>query len=268
MNCPRIWFGAGGCAALLLFTLGLSAAEPLLPKATAQSPAFLTQTKAADIRPAPQLICPSVDYRKWQTWEDVGNALKDAPTCAMGQSWQPKTGILQDEGTVAVAHFGSTLIVYAEFRDTGIFNPAEPGSEKIYSVGDVFEIFLRPEGTTEYMEHHISSRNVTDQLRWSPPGTGKNLAETRKDFPGKVRVQSQVLVQSDQNLWRVLALVPLEELPGANAGRLEKSWYFSFGRYDYEKDNPTAKPVVSSTSPHKKRAFHTQSEWGRLKLAN
>lgn len=263
MKFLRIWV-----VALLTLGQSLHASETLLPKAAATSPpAFLNQTIATADRKPPELLCPSVDYRKWQTWDDVGAALKNAPTCSMGQSWKPDSELLKEGATVSVAHFGQMLIIYAELKDKDIFNTGGAGSEKLYKSGDVFEVFLRRKSTSEYIEHHIAPGNREMQLKWSPAGTGSNTADTRKSFPGKVRVQSQVLIQPERNLWRILALVPLNELPGGKAEVGETNWYFSFGRYDYTKSESMEKPVVASTSPHKKRAFHTQSEWGRLKLA-
>ena len=253
----------------------LSAAPRLLSKGdrSPAQPRFLTTSVSTGSISAPRLTCPSVDYRGWETWDDVGTVMRKAPSCAMCQSWLSIPEQKLRPGTVAVAHYKNDLIVYAELTDDDIFNPVKMNGVDAFTRGDVIEIFLQAEGEDNYLEHHITPDNYILQLRWPSVTVVKKLVEDtnagkRVDYlnlyASHIPIRSQTLAQSDLSLWRVLAVVPLDLLTSRPKNVIPRDWSFSFSRYDYTQGQK--QPVLSSTSALKAPNFHELTSWGRLSL--
>jgi hypothetical protein len=238
---------------------------PLLPDAgnSPTSSIFLPTSIPSQPFFTPDIQCPSIDYRGWKTWADVGAIMRGVPHCAMGQNWLSENDSKLRSGTVAVAHYNHDLIVYAELSDADIFNPVKQNGLPAYTQGDVLEIFLRAENEKNYLEHHITPDNYILQLMYPD----KNMI-SNPDFmtlcASHIPIRSQVLVQPELSLWRILAIVPLDLLASHPKEEVSPNWKFSFCRYDYtrgEKD-----PILSSTSALTVLNFHDQAAWGKLSL--
>jgi hypothetical protein len=191
----------------------------------------------------------------------------------MCQSWLPVPEQKLRPGTVAVAHHGNELIVYAELIDDDIFNPVRKNGVDAFTRGDVIEIFLRAENEDSYLEHHITPDNYFLQLRW-PSVSIVNKLRVEMDagkhidylhlYASHVPIRSQTLLQPALHHWRVLAVIPLELLTSRPRGVIAREWSFSFSRYDYT--HGQKQPVLSSTSALKAPNFHELASWGRLSL--
>ncbi len=253
----------------------LSVAPRLLSKGDRSPMAsrFLPTSVLAGSISAPRLTCPPVDHRGWETWDDVGAVMRKAPNCAMCQSWLSNPEQKLRPGTVAVAHHGNDLIVYAELTDDDIFNPVKMNGVDAFTRGDVIEIFLRAEDEDNYLEHHITPDNYILQLRWPSVRVVNKLVEDTNAgkhvdylslYAGHVPVRSQTLVQADLSLWRILAVIPLDLLTSHPKDAIARDWSFSFSRYDYTQGQK--QPVLSSTSALRAPNFHELTSWGRLSL--
>ena len=222
---------------------------------------------------APRLNCSSADYRGWKTWSDVGAVMRKARNSPMCQSWLPVPEQKLRPGTVAVAHHGNELIVYAELIDDDIFNPVKTNGVDAFTRGDVIEIFLQAENEDNYLEQHITPDNYILQLRW-PSVTVVDKLRLDMDageyvdylnlYASHIPIRSQILLQPALHLWRVLAVIPLELLLLRSKDASTCEWRFSFSRYDYT--HGQKQPVLSSTSALKSPNFHELASWGRLSL--
>jgi hypothetical protein len=239
----------------------------LLGQAEANPPRYLAPLPANRPQVIPSISVPEIDYRAWKNWRDVGEAARAMPVVPFGQAWLAGDEESFLPATVALAHHGDEIVVYAEMADVDIFNPVREHGAHAYQRGDVFEIFLRAEGTENYFEHHITPDNFTLQLSFptltafgeycsSDPDWAKPLMTT-------IPVPSRILVQPEIETWRVLAIVPLSKIVPAGTS-VPKDWRFSFCRYDHT--HGREKPVLSSTTPYRFANFHHQEMWGRLTL--
>jgi hypothetical protein len=239
----------------------------LLRGTESDPPRFLSPLPVSRPQAVPSISVPEVDYRTWESWRDVGNAVRAMPAAPFGQAWLAgdEEGFLP--AVVALAHHGNELIVYMELSDADIFNPVREHGTHAYQLGDVFEIFLRAEGTENYFEHHITPDNITLQLSFPTlTAFGENCSadpDWAKPFATTIPVASQVLVQPEIETWRVLAVVPLSLIAPSQAS-VPRDWRFSFCRYDHT--HGREKPVLSSTTPYRFASFHHQEMWGRLTL--
>ena len=239
----------------------------LLPDAEKNPPRFLSPSLPARPQAIPAISCPRRDYRAWRTWQDVGKAIRGLPVVTMGQAWREADEDALMPSAVAVAHHQDELIIYAEMADADIFNPVREHGAHAYQRGDVFEIFLRPEGAENYFEHHVTPDNFTLQLSFPTLTAFGEYCSSDPDWARplmtSIPVPSRVLAQPEIETWRVLAIVPLTSIVPAGKA-VPNDWRFSFCRYDYT--HGREKPVLSSTTPCPFANFHHQERWGRLTL--
>ena len=169
----------------------------------------------------------------------------------MGQAWlaAPEPDFLAAK--VCVGRRGNSLIVSATMPDLDIFTKTTDANQRTWELGDVFEIFLKPEGEDFYRELHITPANTRTQLAIAAVGA------TGEFLPDGI-FESHVWIESGH--WHVLAAVPTAVVTGRAEISPGEKWCFSFCRYDAFRDG--RQPILSSTSPHPVPKFHRPAEWG------
>ena len=183
--------------------------------------------------------------------ESVMKAFSNATAIALGQSWvtEPEPDFLPAE--VRVGRSASQVLVLATIPDWDIFTLATEPNQKTWELGDVFEIFLKPENETNYREFHVTPANIRTQLGFSTEGAAPEF------LPDGI-FESRVWIESSR--WIVLASIPCAAVTNRTKMDSGERWRFSFCRYDAFQDG--RKPVLSSTSPHPVPKFHRPVEWG------
>jgi hypothetical protein len=183
----------------------------------------------------------------------------------LGQSWLAAREPAFAPGQVRAGWRPDALLLFAELTDRDIFSNATVLNQRMWELGDTFEMFLRPAGQTAYVEFHVTPKNQRLQLR-IPNTESLRRAQAANQFdelllPGNV-FHSATWVQPEHHKWFVYTAIPAIAAcgqPRINAGSL---WHFSFSRYDCTRGQK--EPVISSTSPHAQPDFHRQQEWGVL----
>ncbi len=217
---------------------------------------------------SPQLECRPVAAFEQGDLASVREAMNGAASCDLGQSWlaEPERDFVP--GTVRVGRRHNVLVMLAELTDRDIFSAATGPNQRLWELGDVFEVFLRPETQRAYVELQIAPNNQRLQLRYADENALKRARETKSldgALVGRELFQSNVWAQTPEQKWWVLAMIPADsacEQPGGLAG---SEWRFSFGRYDYTRGR--REPVISSSSAHTRVDFHRQEEWGILRFS-
>ena len=197
---------------------------------------------------------------------DAQSAFAWAQPLVMRQAWRQELEPHFAPAVARTAWHGDELYVLADLTDVDITTSATSHGQRFWELGDTFEIFLRREGVSSYIECHVTPTNFRLQLRFPEGGPGA-LASGRDSFNAALVAgdgfRSRTWRRDDGKGWVVLAAIPAS-LAGAEDASLEGSiWRFSFGRYDHTRG--AAAPVISSTSAHKELAFHRPSEWGLLR---
>jgi hypothetical protein len=184
----------------------------------------------------------------------------------MQQGWRRtiQKGFLP--AVVRVGWSRSAMLIEAELGDCDMFNPAKNFNDVAFELGDVFEIFVRPETQDAYYEFHVTPTNQLLQLRIPREGDihkpkfGKTMDQ--KLAPYKVwnpKIQTKVKVDTANNKWTINAQVPFVLVMENGKMQPGMRWFCSFCRYDYTRH--PANVVHASTSPHKKFSFHRLHEW-------
>lgn len=210
---------------------------------------------------------PAFQYGNWQETEQ---AFEQAPSVEYGQAWYDEVEPSFMPGRVKIGRHGSTLLFFAVLEDKDIHTSAAAFGDPVWSLGDTFEIFLRPESRELYYELHVAPNNCDLQLRWPSADTLKEMKDLPKDawkttITSRPIMQSWTKVEPENDRWLVLAAVDGAYMAEEN-GDTERydEWRISFSRYDYTEGQ---EPVLSSVSPHVEVDFHRQQEWRLLSFA-
>jgi len=213
------------------------------------------------------LKCPQLPLFGTTDLHAVAKGFAHAPALQLRQSWLPEPEPDFAPGTVRVGWHGEVLMILAELEDTDVFTNATEPNQRLWELGDAFEIFLRPRFHPAYTELQVAPNNLRLQLNFASEHA---LAWTRKTgsiedaIVQEIIFTSRTWVQPKDRRWHVLAQVPLPAVcnyAGALGGSV---WHFSFCRYDYT--NGRAEPVISSTSPLTQPDFHRLNEWRTMEF--
>jgi hypothetical protein len=200
--------------------------------------------------------------------EAVRAAFAAATPCALGQAWRAAVEPGFAPGEVRTGWRPDSLLLFAELTDRDIFSAATGMNQRMWELGDTFEMFLRPADRTAYVEFHVTPNNQRLQLRIPSAGALRRAraANVFDEFLLRGNVfHSVTWVQPENQKWFVHAAIPAIAVCGRARLNAGSRWHFSFSRYDYTRGG--SEPVISSTSPHAAADFHRQQEWGVLNFA-
>jgi hypothetical protein len=201
-------------------------------------------------------------------WNSLRRSFRGRPALELGQAWLDAPEPLFAAGQVRLGLSGMSLALFATLRDRDVFNPVEHFNVAAFPHGDVFEVFLRPEGQAAYHEFHITPSAALLQLRWPGPMRARPLDWVASADPllpykitrWRIRAQTRAVRQG----WEIHAEIPLrrvcEESPPWKGSRLG----VNFARYDYTRGR--LRPVLSATAPLSEPDFHRAREWHTLEL--
>lgn len=216
---------------------------------------------------SPAVICPQLPAFNWNNLDSICRAFDGLIKIPMRQAWLPAEEPGFAPASVQVGWRDEHLFVFAELTDADISTRATRHNERMWELGDVFEMFLRPDGQEAYTELHVAPNNLRLQLRFADANALEYLRQTRSLERALIHGQifdSIVWLQPENQRWFVLAKIPATSICEKPAPMLGSTWHFSFSRYDYTRGH--SKPVIYSTSPHLEPRFHRQQEWGKMQF--
>ena len=226
-------------------------------------------TKKIVPRQPPRAIGPELRGFNADDLAAVRLAFEPATPVSSQQGWLAKPEPDFAPMTVRCGWRPDELLVFAELTDADIFTRATAHNQRLWELGDAFEIFLRLAGRESYVELQVAPNNRRLQLRYPNPAAvdrARALGAV-KDFilpPNTFRSRTWLRVKEAE--WFVLAQIPASAVGRKSPLRPRLECRFSFSRYDYTRGRKA--PVISSTSPHQQVDFHRQQEWGVLRLAS
>lgn len=187
----------------------------------------------------------------------------------MQQAWLAKADENMRSASVRFGWEPDALWVIADLPDDFITSQSTDHDQDMWTLGDVFEIFIARKDSPFYLELHVTPHNHRLHLHWSVEGMEKIQAKqaTLDEFRRPPSAfDSWVQKPEGQNKWQVLARIPANIIPdGAPFGDGQK-FELSFSRYDA---GPEGTPdILSSTSPHCELSYHRRHEWREVVLKN
>lgn len=193
-----------------------------------------------------------------------GNHVSDnANYLPLRQNWVESDP--QEKGIVTMWYDTQYLHIYSIFEDSDIFSKAEGKNQATWQLGDVVELFFRPNKSDEYYEIHLTPSFAT--LEYTIPSIeafrkgGLNTSDlTKKSFHLENEIQ---LFDSDEIAgWIGHIKIPLESL---NIEIDTKGIIANFAVCRYNYNNQWGdKPELSSTCALQKLNFHAPEDWQDL----
>src|SRR5208282_1675196 len=121
-------------------------------------------TKSAESGPAIRCLpLPAFDASDLKAARE---AFRQAVPCALGQAWLEKAEPDFAPALVRVGWRENSLLLFAELTDRDIFTRATAPNQRMWELGDTFEIFLGLLGEPSYAELHVTPNNLHLQLRF------------------------------------------------------------------------------------------------------
>ena len=194
----------------------------------------------------------------------VRAAFTGATPISLGQAWLPVPEPDFAPGIVRTGWREDSMLVFADLSDVDVFTLARRHNDRFWELGDTFEIFLQPPGRQDYVELHVAPNNLRLQLRFAKPPPARDADPFPEALIHDQVFDSQTWIKPDMRGWCAFAAVPAVAL-FAQPALASSTWRFSFGRYDATRGREH--PVISSSSPHTKPAFHRPHEWGQIHFA-
>jgi len=210
------------------------------------------------------ITCRELPFFRHDALEAVRAAFRGAMSIPLRQHWLPQTQTEFRSGTVCTGWRDNDLFVFAELDDADIFTAATGPNQRMWELGDTFEIFLRAEPQVPYIELHVTPPNHRLQLRFASAQAFRSKGFEHHLVGGDV-FSSWTWIRPDYQHWCLLAQIPSTVVSDVPTSLKGQQWRFSFSRYDYTRGQK--KPVLSSTSPHPVFDFHRQEDWGKLAFA-
>jgi hypothetical protein len=224
----------------------------------------LATPTACSTVPIQIIACPLLPSFDVGHFYDVQMAFSSAVSMKLGQAWRRQPVPNFSPARVCVGWRYKSILIYAELIDLDIFTSASVVNQRLWELGDTFEIFLKPATVPGCVKLQVAPNNLHLQLRLPHVRAIKNL---RRDglaqyLMGEETFHSKSWVHSNGNRWYIYIEVPAKILCEPVESLAGQQWQFSFGRYDHNRNG--REPVISSTSPHAQPDFHRHKEWGVL----
>ena len=112
------------------------------------------------------LECHSLPALAADNLEAVRAAFQGTNSQVLQQAWLAKPEEDFTPGIVRVGWRGNSLLVFAELEDANIFTHATADNQRMWELGDTFEMFLQAADSPGYAEFHVTPNNFHLQLRF------------------------------------------------------------------------------------------------------
>lgn len=177
---------------------------------------------------------------------------------------------LHEGGVVKLTWNQRFLYVGAQWTDSDIVAEGNADQFVHYKLGDVLELFLKPDDKPWYWELYATPRSNKSWF-FLPQREGSleaGSAETLSEFIVKAQCHGTVNDGTDKDLfWTVEMAVPVKAL--TTRGELfgpESQWRILVGRYNYSRDLPVPWLECSMVPPLRSHNFHLLEGYAQLKL--
>ncbi len=176
--------------------------------------------------------------------------------------WDGPKSVPVEAGSACVGAAAEGLAFFLTYQDSDIFSTATADQQKMWTLGDVAEFFIKP-GTdrSDYWEIHITPNDFLMDI----------LIPDRERFMGGAITWDEVIAPSSgtqrrvtvgEGSWSVEALVPWQAFALDGAPKAGAVWQFAVCRYNC--NGGLENPELSSTAQYTVAGFHLFEEFSDL----
>jgi hypothetical protein len=183
-------------------------------------------------------------------------------------SWQKQGKALEETGVARLLWDDSFLYVEFEFEDSDLVAFGQEDDLEHCQLGDVAEVFLKPDGETWYWEFHVTPSGKVSTYFY--PGRGRFGLPSAQAHVKPRFIEASVRLRGTLNDWRdrdkgwnATVAIPWRELDrfAAQPGQ-SHDWRILLSRYNYTRYRTSASgaelssfPVLSDPSYHLVQEF-------------
>lgn len=184
----------------------------------------------------------------------------DAALLPLRQHWSDS---MPEEG--GVARIGATkagLSVYTRFEDSDIFSTATADQQRMWTLGDVVEVFVKPgRDQDSYWEVHVTPNDFLMDLS-IPSRAGMSSGEIT--WEEIIAPESGTVYQTnvEDGVWSAELTIPWSAFGLNGMPAKGTTWQFAVCRYNY--NGGLENHVLSSTAPLTKASYHRYEEYTDL----
>jgi hypothetical protein len=161
-----------------------------------------------------------------------------------------------------VARIGATslgLAVHVRYEDSDVFSTATANQQRMWTLGDVVEVFVRPgREQSAYWEVHVTPNEFLMDL-YIPSRAGMQSGEhTWEDM---ITPESGTVYQAyiDDGSWSAELTIPWSAFGQSGIPAEGTTWQFAVCRYNY--NGGLEGEELSSTAPLSQRNYHLVDEY-------
>lgn len=177
--------------------------------------------------------------------------------------WDGEDAMPAESGVARVGTNDEGLAFFIEFEDSDLYCEATANQQRMWTLGDVAEIFIKPgRERQDYWEIHITPNDFIMDIR---------IADRERFMGGEITWEQVIAadsgtrwqVRETETGWTVEAVVPWAafDLPAHPAGSI---WQIAICRYNC--NGSVENPELSSTAAFTQAGFHRYEEYTDIKL--
>ena len=207
--------------------------------------------------PCPRVADSAVDFANKHP-----DKYRDCAPQSLRQFWQGTECMPVEGGHALVGSAEEGLCFYAYYEDSDIFSTATEDDQKMWTLGDVAEFFVKPGlERADYWELHITPNDFVMDIYIADRGKFQAGAITWDEV---ITHKSGVIkrVEIADRHWSVELCIPWRAFAVDGIPSSGTTWQFAVCRYNY--NNDLEKPELSSTAQLTAPGFHRYEEFAGL----
>lgn len=215
--------------------------------------------------------CKNVSIDILSSWNEIHDVFSKIKGIPLRQTWLKKSHNKLEKGIIKLACNSGHLLVYADFDDSYIYNPATKFNDPVRPQGDFLEMILRPDLQDAYYELHVTPQNLQSQFCFEQAECAKKIIDAN---PGKTATElfavdfpifeSKTELNKNINKWYGMAHINLKNIVENDHQDKVKRLFYNCCRKNLTKSGESES---SSTAELSEYNYHHQNEWGTILLS-
>jgi hypothetical protein len=191
------------------------------------------------------------------------------PRSADSQPPHPRSAQFARLSHCGIGRTSQGLAFWAELAGLQPYSRASAHNQRLWELGDCFEVFLGESLSSPYIEVHLAPGGWTLQLRWSSrgnkPAEGEDEVNVDSHLSTDLILRAFTSCQPEAPRWCAGVEIPWSAFVPTGA----QECLFSLSRYEADVRDERGEPALSSSSPHVVEEggwpnFHDRCAWRTL----
>lgn len=210
------------------------------------------------------LICKEVTGQVLDFCADRPVKYRASEPLQLMQWWKDAAHVPAEGGVSYVGFSSDGLWFYVCLEDSSIYTQARNDNEKLWTLGDVAEFFVKPGETREdYWEIHVSPNGLIMDIHIPSRDKYINGVISWEDVvAADSRSTKQVQVIPAENRWTMELCIPWAAFEFESVPAPGTVWQFAVCRYNYSGDLESLE--LSATAHFTELNFHRYEEYTNL----